>query len=63
MILENAIAFPSCGVDSREIIQCPGENPQAQSGEEAHRPPRRKQVTRAESACRILKPVNDFGNR
>ena len=41
-ILENAIAFPSCGVDSMKLIQCPvgvwfRGDPAGASAEEARR--------------------------
>ncbi|WP_436372158.1 hypothetical protein [Cytobacillus sp. BC1816] len=55
MILENADAFPSCGVKVEEVnsMSCgssgTGETQQVQSDEEAHRThPRGKQVPRAE---------------
>ncbi len=52
MILENANAFPSCGVHSRKHIQCPagGEGAGDPTGEaeEAPVPPRGKQVPAAE---------------
>ncbi len=55
MILENADAFPSCGVHSRQLIQCPagGEGAGDPTGEaeEAPIPPRGKQ--RAEFECEI----------
>ena len=55
MILENAGAFSSCGVQSREFIQCPagsgtGETPQPQTDEEATPRP-------AESKCTVLKSM------
>ncbi|MBT2689415.1 hypothetical protein J7I93_14575 [Bacillus sp. ISL-47] len=52
MILENAVAFSSCGVYSRKLIQCPagGEGVRDPTGkaEEALIPPRGKQVPAAE---------------
>ncbi|GLB60185.1 hypothetical protein NCCP133_23170 [Cytobacillus sp. NCCP-133] len=52
MILENADAFPSCGVHSRKLIQCPagGEGAGDPTGEaeEVPVPPRGKQVPTAE---------------
>ena len=52
MILENAFAFYSCGVDSGKLIQCPagGEGAGDPTGEaeEAPVPPRGKQVSAVE---------------
>ncbi|AND41315.1 hypothetical protein A361_19860 [Cytobacillus oceanisediminis 2691] len=51
LILENAIAFPSCGVHSRRFIQCSagGEGRERREAEEALIPPRGKAgVPRAE---------------
>ncbi|EFV79601.1 hypothetical protein HMPREF1013_00049 [Bacillus sp. 2_A_57_CT2] len=52
MILENGFAFPSCGVNTRKLIQCPaggeGAGNPAGEAEEALVPPRGKQLSVAE---------------